>query len=155
VSTGTDKKKRAQDFLDVHQGRVAEGQPLPVKLDRILFDELRADLSAFYNATGKLRHPADAERRLTHLDTAFRGWPAVNITPAAITAYAAKRLTEKVPVRRDGQLVPGPNNVAPATVNRELAMLKRLLRLAARNGKLLRVPAFDMLRESAPRGRVS
>jgi hypothetical protein len=34
-----------------------------VKLDRILFDELRADLSAFYNATGKLRHPADAERR--------------------------------------------------------------------------------------------
>jgi integrase len=139
VSTGIDKKKRAQDFLDVDQGRVAEGQPLPVKLDRILFDELRADLSAFYNATGKLRHPADAERRLTHLDTAFRGWPAVNITPAAITAYAAKRLTEKVPVRRDGQLV------------RELAMLKRLLRLAARNGKLLRVPAFDMLRESAPR----
>jgi hypothetical protein len=126
-----------------------------VKLDRILFDELRADLSAFYNATGKLRHPADAGRRLTHLDTAFRGWPAVNITPAAITAYAAKPLTEKVPVRRDGQLVPGPNNVAPATVNRELAMLKRLLRLAARNGKLLPVPAFDMLRESAPRGRVS
>jgi len=41
--------------------------------------------------------------------------------------------------------------VASATINRELAMLKRLLRLAVRNGKLLRVPAIDMLKESAPR----
>ena len=151
VSTGLSKKRAAEDWLAIHAGKVAAGEPLPVRLDRILFDELRSDLSTFYKATGALRHPADAERRLKHLDAAFGGWPAVNISPAAITAYAAKRLGEKVPIRRDGQVVPGPNTVAPATVNRELAVLKRLLRLAARNGKLLRVPVFDMLREAAPR----
>ncbi len=151
VSTGHTKKKAAKDFLDVHAGKVAEGQPLPVKLDRILFDELRADLSAHYQATGCVKHPADAERRLRHLDAAFRGWPVVNITPAAVTAYVVKRQGEKVPVRRGGKLVEGTRPVASATINRELAALKRLLRLAARNGKLLRVPPITMLKESAPR----
>ncbi len=151
VSTGTDNKRLAKDFLDVNAGKIAAGKPMPVKLDRILFDELRADLSGFYKATGTLRHPDDAERRLRHLDAAFRGWPAVNITPAAITDYVVKRQGETVPVWRDGQYVPGPNPVAAATVNRELAMLKRCLRLAVRNGKLLRVPAIDMLKESSPR----
>src|SRR3972149_6865427 len=113
VSTECAKKKAAKDFLDVHAGKIAEGQPLPVKLDRILFDELRADLSAFYKATGKLKPPDDAERRLKHLDAAFRGWPAANITPSAITAYVVKRQGETVPVRRDGTLVPGPHPVAP------------------------------------------
>lgn len=143
VSTGCTSKRAARDFLDRHAGKLAEGQPLPVKLDRILFDELRADLSAFYKAMGTLKHPDDAERRLKHLDTAFRGWPAVNITPAAITAYVVKRQGEKVPKTE--------RHVAPASVNRELAMLRRVLRLAIRNGKLLRVPAFDMLREAPPR----
>jgi len=108
-------------------GPVSTDGPTP----RILFDELRSDLSTFYEATGALRHPADAERRLKHLDAAFGGWPAVNISAAAITAYAAKRLGEKALIRRDGQVVAGPNTAAPATVNRELAMLKRLLRLAS------------------------
>jgi integrase len=151
VSTGTSKKRKAQDFLDIHAGKVAAGEPLPVKLDRITFDELRADLSAFNETTGKLRHPDDAERRLKYLDAAFRGWPAVNITSAAITAYAAKRLSEKVPVWIDRKLIEGTRAVAPATVNRELAMLRRLLRLAVRNGKLLRPPMFSMLREASPR----
>ena len=75
VSTGTASKRRARDFLDVHAGKVAAGEPLPVKLDRITFDELRADLSAHYQATGALRHPDDAERRLRHLDAAFRAGP--------------------------------------------------------------------------------
>jgi len=143
VSTVCEKKRAAKDWLDVHAGKIAEGQPLPVKLDRILFDELRADLSAHYKATGCVKHLDDAERRLKHLDAAFRGWPAVNITPATITAYVVKRQGEKVPKTA--------RQVAPATVNRELAMLRRVLRLAVRNGKLLRVPAFDMLREAPPR----
>ena len=61
------------------------------------------------------------------------------------------RQGQTVPVRRDGKLAPGPRPVAPATINRELALLKRCLRLAVRQGKLLRVPAISMLRESAPR----
>jgi integrase len=98
-----------------------------------------------------VKHLDDAERRLGSLDAYFRGWPAVSITPDQITAYIVKRQGDKVPVRRNGALVDGSRLIAPATINRELAMLRRLLRLAARNGKLLRVPPISMLKESASR----
>lgn len=41
--------------------------------------------------------------------------------------------------------------VANGTINRELAVLGKLFRLAYENGKLLRVPAIRKLKESAPR----
>ena len=37
------------------------------------------------------------------------------------------------------------------TVNRELAVLAKMLRLAYRNGKLARLPLFDKLKEAPPR----
>jgi integrase len=55
----------------------------------------------------------------------------------------AKRLTEKVP--GTDRLVAGP------TINRELAQLRRILRLAYRRRKLAHVPAVTMLPESEPR----
>jgi integrase len=39
----------------------------------------------------------------------------------------------------------------PRVVNRELAMLRRMLRLGARDGLVVRVPAFDLLREAPAR----
>ena len=40
---------------------------------------------------------------------------------------------------------------ANGTINRELAVLVRMLRLAYRNGKLLRVPVLDTLKEAGAR----
>jgi integrase len=78
-----------------------------------------------------------------YLDTAFKGWRAINITESAIDAYVAKRKTEKVPGTE--------RLIAPATINRELAQLRRLLRLGYRRRKLAHVPSITMLPESEPR----
>ncbi|HZF03679.1 MAG TPA: tyrosine-type recombinase/integrase [Patescibacteria group bacterium] len=142
VSTGCAKKREAQDWIDIRAGKIAEGQPLPVKMDAILYDELRADLDAAYKVKG-IRSLVDAERRMKHLDAAFKGWRAVNITESAIDAYVAKRKTEKVP---DTDRL-----VAPATINRELAQLRRMLRLGYRRRKLAHMPTITMLPESQPR----
>ena len=48
-------------------------------------------------------------------------------------------------VKRQGE------KASNATINRELAVLKRMLRLAYENGKLLRLPVIRKLKESAPR----
>ena len=142
TSTGCTTKRAAKDWIDIRAGRIAAGEPLPVKLDSITYDELRADLNAAYAVKG-IRSLEDAERRMRHLDAAFKGWRALNITESAIDAYVAKRLTEPVPGAQ--RAVAGP------TVNRELAQLRRMLRLAYRRRKLAHVPTITFLPESEPR----
>lgn len=142
VSTGSAKRRVAQDWLDVRAGKIAAGEPVPVRLDTITYDELRADLDAAYAVKG-IRSLEDANRRMRYLDVAFKGWRAVSITESAIDAYVAKRKTETVP---DSDRL-----VAPATINRELAQLRRMLRLAYRRRKLMHVPSITMLPESEPR----
>jgi integrase len=53
-----------------------------------------------------------------------------------VTAYVAVRQAEEV---------------ANGTINRELAVLLRMLRLAYEQGKLVRLPVVRKLREAAPR----
>ncbi len=84
----------------------------------------------------------EVEGRLAHLDKFFRGYRAVSIGPTQVTAYVAKRQEE---VTRRKQ--PTSNR----TINIELSLLKRMLRLAHENGKLLRVPPIKMLKEAPPR----
>jgi len=80
----------------------------------------------------------EAGWRLAHLGAFFAGRRLVSLGPQDATAYAA---------HRQGQ---GTSN---ATINRELAVLGRMLRLAAENNKLHRVPVLRKLKES-PAGRV-
>ena len=65
------------------------------------------------------------------------------LTPERIDAYAAERY-------RSAKLR-GTGTLAPAKVNRELAVLRAALRLAHKRDKLGRVPGFTFLREPAPR----
>jgi hypothetical protein len=141
LSTGCTKKRAAQDWLDIRAGKIAAGEPLPVRLDSITYDELRADLDAAYAVKG-IRSLEDTQRRTRYLDAAFKGWRAVSLTEAAIDAYVAKRKTEKVP----GTERP----VAPATINRELAQLRRMLRLAYRRRKLAHIPASPCCPRRSP-----
>ena len=49
-STGTDKEAEAKRFLKIREGAQAKGEPIAPRLDRILYDEARADLLAGYDA---------------------------------------------------------------------------------------------------------
>jgi integrase len=120
---------------------VGKGAPIAPRLDRILYDELAEDLRQHYRTTGR-RRLDEVEPRLVHLDRFFRGWRAVNIGPATVTAYVEQR--QKKASAEDW----APSN---RTINIELALLKRMLRLAYKNGKLLRVPPIEMLKEAPAR----
>src|SRR5262249_37325279 len=122
-------------FLKEREGRAATGQPVLPRLDRIRYDEASEDLRRHYETTGN-RNIKEADGRLKPLNAFFAGWRLAAIGPANVTAYVSKRQGA------------GASN---GTVNRELAILGRMLRLAYENGKLLRLPVIRRLKEAAPR----
>lgn len=151
-STGATTEQEARRFLKLREGAVATGAPIPPRLDRVLYDELAADLRTHYQTTGRWKNMADVERRLAHLDGFFKGHRAVNVTADAIARYVAKRQAETTHLvaAREGKTVTR-RLTANGTVNRELALLRRMFRLAARRRKVLTVPPFELLQEAAPR----
>ena len=108
-STGTAKETEARRFLKEHEGRVATGQPILRRADRIRYEEVAQELRQHYCLT-KSRDVEKAEDRLKHLDAFFAGKRVVTIGSADITAYVAKRQGE------------GASN---STINRDLAVLNR------------------------------
>jgi integrase len=101
----------------------------------VCYEEVAQDLRQHYQTTGA-RDLTEAEHRLKHLDAFFMGRRIATVGPADITAYVAKRQEE---------------HASNGTINRELAMLNKMLRLAYENSKLLRLPVVCKLKEGAPR----
>jgi integrase len=134
-SAGTEKETEAKRFLKEREGRIVMGQPMLRRADRIPCEEVARDLRQFYQTTGS-RHLEEAEYRLRHLDAFFGGRRVATIGPAEITDYVAMRQRE------------GASN---STINRDLAVLNRMLRLAYEHNKLLRPPLIHKLKERAPR----
>ncbi len=134
-STGTADYDTAKRVLDDKRGRLARGEILLPRLDKITYNEARADLLDYYE-TRQTRDPAEAERRLAHLDPFFAGRRLASVTPDIVTAYARSRQSE---------------GAANGTINRELATLSKLLRLAYKHGKLPRLPVVEKMPEAAPR----
>jgi integrase len=134
-STGTDDKEAAKRELKRREGAAAAGQPVMPRVDRIRYDEIAEDLRQHYETSGS-RNLKEAAGRLTPLKAFFTGRRVATIGPADVTVYAAKRQGE---------------GVANATINRELAVLLRMLRLAYEHGKLARLPVIRKLKEAAPR----
>lgn len=134
-STGTNQRKHAERFLKAREGAVATGQPILPRADRVRYEEAAAALRAHYTTTGE-RDLEEAQWRLTHLTRFFAERRLASLGPADATAYAAAR---------QGQ------GAANATINRELAVLGRMLRLAYEHGTLLRMPILRKLKEAPPR----
>jgi integrase len=144
-STRTTDKEAAKRLLKDREGRAARGEVLLPRVDRITYDEARADLIKFYK-TYETRDIGEAETRLKHLDAFFSKRQLVAITPDVVTSYADERRAE----RKDetGDTIPGAAN---GTINRELETLSKMLRLAYKNGKLSRLPFVEKLAEAPPR----
>src|SRR5262249_20173141 len=144
-STRTNDKEAPKSLLKDREGRAARGEVLLPRVDRVTYDEARADLIKFYK-TYETRDIGEAEARLRHLDAFFAKRRLATITPDVVTSYADERRAEKKDEK--GDTIPGAAN---GTINRELEILSKMLRLAYKNGKLSRLPFVEKLAEATPR----
>ena len=141
-STGTTDERMAKRILKDREGRLATGQPILPRADRITYDEAAADLRAHYRTTGD-RDLVEVEKRLKPLDQFFSGRRLASIGGAEATAYVEQR--------QGYDVADGTVKIANGTINRELAVLIKMLRLAAERNKLLRLPVIRKLKEAPPR----
>lgn len=134
-STGTGKETEAKRFLKEREGRVAAGQPVLPRADRIRFEEIAADLREDYVTSGA-RDLKEADTRLNPLKKFFCGRRVAAIVSSEATRYVRWRQEA---------------GVANSTINRELAVLIKMLRFAYEHEKVLRLPMIRKLREPVPR----
>lgn len=140
-SSRSENRRAAENLLRQRLGQVAAGvAPLP-RAHRITYENLRDSLLADYSANKRkwLRIGKDGKPYLcgfSTLDAFFRNFRAVDITTDSIRAFMRDR-------QEDG--------AANGTINRSLALLRRMFRLAVADGKLREVPHLPMLKEAPPR----
>jgi integrase len=135
-STGTTKETVARRILRSREGDVERGIPINPQMGRITFDDAAKDLLNDYKTNGKKSHDHVKRRIDLALEPAFRGRRLIGITTDQVRTYIADRQTA------------GASN---ATINRELAALKRMYTLAVQAGKLHAKPYIPMLREDNTR----
>jgi integrase len=137
-ATGTANRNQAVKLLNARLAAVNAGAPIEPFRAKTTLADLAHMVGADYQANGKksARRMAQA---FAHVIAYFgEETLARTITADRVTEYIAARQAEK---HRQGD---GASN---ATVNRELAALKRGLGLAVRAGKLASRPAISLLSE--------
>jgi integrase len=132
-SSGSTRKGDAERLLKLREGAVAKGEPITAEMGRLRVEAALADVVRDYRINGK-RTAADVERRIRlYLEPHFAGRRMASVTTADVRTYSSARLDA---------------GAAPATVNRELAVLKRAFRLAEQAGTVLHRPHIPMLDEN-------
>ncbi len=133
-SSGSDKKMVAKKLLEIREGEIAQGKLPGILFDRTTFDQLADGFCRDYRINQK-KSLVRAERSVTHLKEFFEGMKATAITTPIIQQYVEKRIEE---------------GAANASINRELAALKRMLNMGAKQTPptVDRVPHIPMLREN-------
>lgn len=137
-STGEVVKERAKRALQRKIDEIRDGGPVVPDPDRIRY----ADLRALYvqdcqdQELKSRRWDSDGEiyfaSSLKHLDAFFSGWKVSEITVDAINEFKAAR-------QKAG--------AANGTINRSLAALRRMFKLAIEQSKIKYTPAIKMLYE--------
>jgi len=136
-STGLTDEREARRVLKEREGRVATGQPILPRVDKVRYEEIRDDLSRYYAAT-QARELGEVGKRLAHLDKFFGSLRVIAIDRSTILRYIEARQAQ---------------GAANGTVNREITMLGTMLRHAVAANKLVRLPDLRKvkLKEATPR----
>jgi len=131
-SSESEKESVAKGLLKRRDGAAEEGRAIIPRADRVTVGELLDELKQEYEANAR----KSIERlgfSLARLRPFFGHLRASRLTSADVTRYKTQRQAE---------------GVANATVNRELAALKRALSLARRAERISRAPYIEMLEEN-------
>ena len=133
-STHTDKISKAEKLLKKREGEIIEGRLPGIHFEKVTFNELAEDFLTDYRINGK-DTLSKAERSVKYLKEHFGDLKAMDVTTDKVKAYVEKRMEQ------------GYSN---ASINRELAALKRMFHLAAQctPPKVSMIPYIPMLKES-------
>ncbi len=131
-SSKSGRKVVAKKLLEQRTGAIAEGKAPGFYFDKATFDEPAGDFLTDYRINGK-KSLERAERSVKKLKKHFQGLKATAIDTARVRKYMDVRLSEEA---------------ANATINRELAALKRMLNLGMISRKIGRAPHIPSLKEN-------
>ncbi len=133
-STRSKKEADAKRLLKKREGEISEGKLPGVYFDKVKFDDLAEGLLRDYRINQR-KATERVKLSVGHLKRYFEGNRVPEITTPRIEAYIEGRLSE---------------GAANGTINRELAALKRMLKLGAMQTPPIvnRVPHIPMLEEN-------
>jgi integrase len=135
-SSGSNKVKAAEKLLRLRIGAISSGTYIPLQVTKTLVSELGDDLLREYKINGRKSIDDLTARWDLHLKPFFAHLRAIEVTSQLVAQYVDARQQEEA---------------SNATINRELAALKRLFSLARQSNKVTAAPYIAMLKEDNTR----
>ena len=135
-SSHTTKVRDAERLLSRRLAEVSTNTLIEPRDRRVLVDDLYTSLLSDYRNNEMTSLEGAEQRWNKRLQAYFGGLRAASVPTEALNRYVDRCRSQEL---------------GNATINRDLAALKRAYNLALKAGRIQRVPSFPHLREAAPR----